>query len=467
MPKSVSFTDPYAQDYAELARQQKMAELLSQQAAEPIGNTQMVSGWAVPQGALPGLNKVAQSLAGAFAQYKTGEREKMLAEKIREGGKKDAADFVSALQGTPAKSEAFQADTFDETDQPFGKMTTETPAVAGDRQKALAVALGSGNPMVQSAGSSLLANMLKAPEWKVTERYNDATGRAEKVLYDTSNPENTKPFGGQKASEIKFVNGQAYDPLAVTPGTVIPKQADAPNLASDLLIPGEGGRLVPNSALIAAKKDISRAGASNTSIKIDNKTGESLAKEVGPIVAGSRDKAQAAVQQIETLDRFDAALAGNKLYAGPAAGIRLKGAQIANVLGVSGKDTDEKINNTRTAIQSTAKITLNGRSALKGQGQITDKETDLLSAAESGKIDFTVNELKVISGVARRVAKAQYEEHQRNMKVMRSKPELSNVADFYEVGDLPGTTNTPKPTGGQFDAEKERRYQEWKARQAK
>lgn len=165
MPKSVSFTDPYAADYAELARQQKMAELLSQQAAEPIGNTQMVSGWAVPQGPLAGLNKVAQSALSAFAQYKTGEREKMLAEKIREGGKKDVTDFMGALQGTPAKSEPFQADTFDETDQPFGAMTTETPAVAGDRQKALAVALGSGNPMVQSAGSSLLANMLKEKEY--------------------------------------------------------------------------------------------------------------------------------------------------------------------------------------------------------------------------------------------------------------------------------------------------------------
>lgn len=161
MARNVSFTDPYAQDYAELARQQKMAEMLSQQAAEPLGDTEMVGGWAIPQSPLHGLNKVAQSALAAFGQYKTGEREKMLAEKIREGGKKDATDFISALQGTPAKPSAYEADTFDEADKAQLAMDMGTPAVAGDKQKALAIALGSNNPMVQGAGSSLMADMLK------------------------------------------------------------------------------------------------------------------------------------------------------------------------------------------------------------------------------------------------------------------------------------------------------------------
>lgn len=161
MPKSVSFTDPYAQDYAELARKQKLAEILGQQAIEPAGNTEIVSGWAVPQGPLQGLSKVAQAGLSAYMMNKTGERERLLAEKVREGGKKDAADFITALQGTPAKPSTYEADTFDEADKAQLAMDMGTPAVAGDKNKALAIALGAGNPMVQQAGSSLMADMLK------------------------------------------------------------------------------------------------------------------------------------------------------------------------------------------------------------------------------------------------------------------------------------------------------------------
>lgn len=161
MPKSVSFTDPYAQDYAELARKQKLAEILGQQAIEPAGNTEMVSGWAVPQGPLQGLSKVAQAGLSAYMMNKTGERERLLAEKVREGGKKDAADFITALQGTPAKPSTYEADTFDDQDKQQLAMDMGTPAVAGDKQKALAIALGAGNPMVQQAGASIMADMLK------------------------------------------------------------------------------------------------------------------------------------------------------------------------------------------------------------------------------------------------------------------------------------------------------------------
>jgi len=154
MARDVSFQDPYASDYAEIARQRKLAEILGQQAAEPLGNTEIVSGWAIPQSKLAGLNKVAQGALSAFGQYKANEREKLLAEKVREGGKKDATDFMAALQGTPEQLKPV-AEGLE------GPPQMVAPAVAGDKQKALAIALGSGNPMVQGAGSAMLADMLK------------------------------------------------------------------------------------------------------------------------------------------------------------------------------------------------------------------------------------------------------------------------------------------------------------------
>lgn len=190
MARDVSFTDPYAQDYAELARQRKMAEILGQQAAEPMGDTQMVSGWAIPQSPLAGLNKIAQSALAAYGMHKTGEREKMLADKVREGGKKDATDFMAALQGTPEQLKPV-AEGLE------GPPQMVAPAVAGDKNKALAVALGSGNPMVQSAGSSLMANMLKDP----TERFGKVmphsfTPESLATYQQTGNYADLKPVAG-------------------------------------------------------------------------------------------------------------------------------------------------------------------------------------------------------------------------------------------------------------------------------
>lgn len=450
----------YTVQQNQLLRQQQMAEMLRKQAMEPMGDTQTVGGWAIKKSPLEGLSKIAQALGANYVQRGADEKQTALANRLREQGVTDMNSVMGALNGSPETQAPFQADN------PFGEdlgnMQSVTPAVKGDPRQAMALALNSQNPMVQGIGAKLMESQLKAPEWAVGERFTE-TGMGQKFMFD-KHSDKTKDIGGQQAVKNEFVNGQAVNPYTTqTTGNAIPKQPDAPNLASDLLIPGPGGKMIRNSELIGAKNEIARSGASN--IKIDNKVGEGLAKEIGPMAADSKMKAEAAIQQINTLDRFDDALNSEKLYVGPAADIKLKGAQIANMLGVSGKDMDEKIANTRTAIQSTAKITLNGRSALKGQGQITDKETDLLKEADSGKINFTAGELKIISGVARRVAKAQYANHARIMKTMNSKPELSGVADFYDAGEMP--EDKKANTGVFSDAEKERRYQEFKRGQGK
>jgi hypothetical protein len=203
----------------------------------------------------------------------------------------------------------------------------------------------------------------------------------------------------------------------------------------------------PNKAYQDFKQKDSKASAANVSVtnKLDLKTGEGLAKEIGPMVAASKSGAEGALQTLATTKTIDNAINSGKLIAGPFTGGRIKLLQVGQMLGVNGADDNEKLANTRGTIQGLAQLTLAGRSSLKGQGQISDYEGKLLAKASSGDLeDLTVPELKVISNTAKRVAKAQQDVHARNMKVMRSKPELADVADFY---DVPTDTAEPTNTG--------------------
>lgn len=233
------------------------------------------------------------------------------------------------------------------------------------------------------------------------------------VAYDENNP------------QLKLGENYAKPDTASTPANI-----QEYNFAKEQ---GYGGSFLDFQ--LAQKK----AGAVSTTInnKLDLKTGEGLAKEVGPMVAASKAAAEGANNTLDITKTIDNAIASKKLISGPFANGRIKLLQVGQVLGINGADDNEILANTRSAIQGLSKITLEGRSALKGQGQISDYEGRLLAKATSGDIsELTIPELKVISSAANRVAKAQQEIHQRNMKVMRSKPELSGVADFYDVPSL-------------------------------
>lgn len=279
MPKSVSFTDPYAQDYAELARKQKLAEILGQQAIEPAGNTEIVSGWAVPQGPLQGFSKVAQAGLSAYMMNKTGERERLLAEKVREGGKKDAADFITALQGTPAQPSTYEADTFDEADKQQLAMDMGTPAVAGDKNKALAIALGAGNPMVQQAGASLMANMLKDP----TEKFG-------KIMPHSFTPDSLATYqqSGNYADLKPIAGGRDF-------GKVNPGQFTPESLAR-YAESGQWGDLVPFRAPVQIdqgdRKTVLDPGTGDTrEFSVGLKPGEQPAVQAAQTVAKETAKA--------------------------------------------------------------------------------------------------------------------------------------------------------------------------------
>lgn len=197
-------------------------------------------------------------------------------------------------------------------------------------------------------------------------------------------------------------------------------------------------------------RDQKKAGATNVSTKIENKMGEGLAAQVGPMVKDTYTAAQGAVQQIDAAKRIVDAVDGGKVISGPLAGGRLKVAQIGQLLGVSGKDDAETIANTRQVIRGLSEMTLQGRKQMTGQGAITESEGKLAEKANSGDIaDLTPSEIRQLANASARAAKFVYGVHQQNLQELQSDPNTVGLSKFYRPAPLPAFNyEAPKPAAG-------------------
>jgi len=186
---------PYESELADIARRQKMAELMQQQAFQPA-ETFSYNGIQARTSPLTGIAKALQGYMAVKTQKDLANEQKALGEKFRKQSGEEGEQFLNALQGTPAIKGTEGVKTYDYTPSAFdleqnpqllnnvnpqqqaamdmGQMPKLTspeqkglapqPAVGPDLARALQLSMGSVNPMVQSAGGSLLANMMKGPE---------------------------------------------------------------------------------------------------------------------------------------------------------------------------------------------------------------------------------------------------------------------------------------------------------------
>lgn len=213
---------------------------------------------------------------------------------------------------------------------------------------------------------------------------------------------------------------------------------------------GPNGEAVPNLPYQQFQLSKAKAGASNTSVKVENRMGESLAGQVGPMVKDSFTAAQGAIQTADAANRVLQAASSGKLISGPMAEARLTAAQLASTLGIGGKDTQEQIANTRQTIRGLAEMTLQGRKQMSGQGAITESESKLAERAMSGDISMTAAEIRQLANAARRAAKFTYDMHQSQLQNMDQDPSLGGLSKFYRVPAFPAATGSPlKQESGQ------------------
>lgn len=187
----------------------------------------------------------------------------------------------------------------------------------------------------------------------------------------------------------------------------------------------------PNAAYQAWKLSDSKAGAANVANRIENKVGDSIAGQVGPMLKDSKERTTGAINLANSSRMMVDALDRGSAYVGPMANARLKMAQIGQMLGVGGKNEAEKINNTRQLIRGLAEGAVEARKELAGQGQVTESEAAAVQKAYSGNIeDLTANEIRLIAGLN---IKRERLARQRHQQMMKAAP--GQLQPFYQVDE--------------------------------
>jgi hypothetical protein len=183
-----------------------------------------------------------------------------------------------------------------------------------------------------------------------------------------------------------------------------------------------------------------KAGATNVQLAVNTEKSllNDLAGGLGKSMVDARSGAQSALGTIGTVNRLMDALDTNKVMAGPGTTFRQYGLQVGNLLGVSGKDANEKMLNTRQAIQSLAQLELDAAQQMKGQGQITEAERSIIRRAASGDIDgMTTGELRLLGGVLDRTARSKIQGYNSQVKPLMSNPNAAPIAPFLNVEEPP------------------------------
>lgn len=196
---------------------------------------------------------------------------------------------------------------------------------------------------------------------------------------------------------------------------------------------------------------LKKAGAPNVTTIM----GKSIAGEVGPMMKEAQASALAAVKAEDSANRIIQAIDTNKIYTGAGANVRLGAAQVANTLGMGGNTLEEKIGNTRQAMQGLAQLTLEGRKQMRGEGQITNQESQLAERAISGDISFTPGEIKQLANAAKRASDYTYNVYQTKVGEMAKNPDTAGLVPYYQVPRM--TPMGAMPDQSAIDAEIARR----------
>ena len=149
--------NPYTAESAAIQRRLQMAQALGQQALQPVEVPQQAGVRASPY---MGLAKMLQGYMAGKEEKEATEAYKNLAERYQTGNRADMGSFLEAMQGAPERAPRLDPQEVQQMADQGTPMPPNIPAIAPDRQRAMALALGSQNPTLQGAGGAMLSSMM-------------------------------------------------------------------------------------------------------------------------------------------------------------------------------------------------------------------------------------------------------------------------------------------------------------------
>jgi hypothetical protein len=186
------------------------------------------------------------------------------------------------------------------------------------------------------------------------------------------------------------------------------------------------------------KREIQKRRAGATVIDMGSREMEKeFAKGVVEDTRTSFQQAKSALGTIKSINTLKPILSAG-VYEGVLAGAPRAIDQFATALGVSGKNTQEKLQRTAVAMQRLASLELQAAEAMKGQGAITENERALIARAAGGNLrDFTATEIQSLLSALDTVARSKVEAHQANWQVMSEDPIGRKYSKYYKLGEAP------------------------------
>ena len=127
---NVSFQSPsydYSADVSAIERRKALAAELQKQSLQQDGGTQVINGWAVPQGKSAGFAKLAQAVAGIQGQQSAEDEQRSLSKKVRGSTNRREARCVLSRQWERVANQRrdFQFKEARKLVQRFGRIAVE------------------------------------------------------------------------------------------------------------------------------------------------------------------------------------------------------------------------------------------------------------------------------------------------------------------------------------------------------
>ena len=430
-----TFTD-YGVQSQDIERKRRMAELLQQQSMQPI-ETQP----GVPISWTQGLAKLLQG-------YNAGRGQEDATRQQMELGKKYTADRSAALAAAMEAGQGRPASPYDATE--FGGEAGMNTAIAPDRMATYRSLAGSQFPDLQTMG---MAELLRKPEAYTlapgATRY-DANGKP--IVTAPVVPEAPKPFSLSPGQQRFGADGKPLASIPVATDHNKPFNADG----------------TPNRAYQDYQERLRREGKTSVSVTVpvntEKKYGEAFAKNVADADVSLRDAAEKAPQLAERANRIKDILAKGNAITGFGADFRLGFGKAAALAGL--EVAQDAAANTETLAAGLAQNTMDAikASGMGGGTGFSNADRDFLEKAVGGKITLEPKAISRLADLAHRAASLTADRWtKRAAQIPKSAIEGTGIDT--------GPVRVPPLVGGVVapfqDSEKERRYQEWKARNAR
>jgi hypothetical protein len=204
------------------------------------------------------------------------------------------------------------------------------------------------------------------------------------------------------------------------------------------LVPDGKGGWMADPNLYALQKELKATGATRVSVSPTVKVGQEFGTDVAKFAANKLtaqvEAAQAAPAAIASADNVLNALQTGKVISGPGTKWRITAQQLF------GND-QEKLDATRATIMGLARIQLDSRQSLKGQGALSDAEQRMLSNATSGNIDdLSTGEVELIMRGSRDMHMRNYQTGMKAADTLRKNPMFAGVENAFDLPPLPSAT---------------------------